>query len=1234
MEVDNDDQASSAGSDRSDVESMSGVSEGGSPVGPPVAFNASEEHSQAQRVDSPAPMSDTENEEGVDDEDEDEVDDGDEDRVKGGSPAPRSPDELSENEGDGEARSDVASSDSESSQHSTPEDSPSHDNNVTSFAEAVADENTDEQYGAEVDSTGIKSPNVSPKVGDEPDDSASNEGEDLLISGNSSHPVQIPQLLMDEEKRSLQLGSISEVSSSESGDSEEEGEIESEHTKATEVRIDGNAKFDGVSNENTKDTSESSDGELDEVHTRQLTVLPRKDNVKQRFHSKCDDVELQGISSGDRAVTKIDSQVNVKPDRSKIEVKDVSKLQGKIDEAEEISDEGLVSDSDEGLLSESSDEKEKCMKHTAHYKRNDSLEDDLEQLDYGEGEEEGEIQERRPSREKKKHLKADLEEGEVEEGEYIDSDLDEGEIVDGEDDGEEGELKEFHEPASVRPRNICRFFSRGQCTWGANCRFTHVNPNGSYNVPGRPTHAPPLLANPPHVMRAPPPERRPPPPLPPPPPEELAPAPRPSPPRESAWERGLRKAKEALRNANMKKETEPDYEEKCLNLSVEVVEEFEQNKENRQLPEKKVAPPFQDGFEEELYPPLPPQQEYENFEVRRAGHERTIVHEMERSRPRREVKERVPSPPVDKFGRHRDLRQAPRKAHDSSEKQPRPSSKKPDEWHDPWNRARRSQSPSKKQTRSPLHRRRSVSSNSYSSSSSGSSSYSSSSRSSSGSSHSGSSYSRSSSRSLSPRARRVAPDAAERRAPAPDGVDRRAPGPGGAERRPQGTDGMDRRHAGPDASDRRQAGPDGGDRRQGGPDGGDRRQGGPDMPDRRAPGPDRMDRRGPAQDRMDRRGPGLDRRGPGLDRMDRQGPVSDRMDRRGPQSDIGDRRGPPMDRMDRRGPQQNRVDRRGQAPDMVDRRGQAPDMVDRRGQAPDMVDRRGQAPDMVDRRGQGPDMVDRRGPAQERMDRRGTGQDMADRRGPAHDRMDRRGGGPDMVDRRGQALDIADRRGPMARRSPILGAAKQHSKPPTVDSGARRTANAENTKSMFADAKRQQGKPSRVPGRRASLERGTRGPQLESRSRQDRGRERPSLSIKDGGNLEAGSGGYPDNRRRVQQQHPTSPSSLKDHGDRRVPSSMLSAPASAVVRPDPEAARDPQGEREVPRNYRDERGRTRHEPASLKDIEGAAVASAAARQAVVAADQAAVAAAAALLAHASSSPAPTLRMRERGQMKV
>ncbi|XP_034389890.1 zinc finger CCCH domain-containing protein 18 isoform X7 [Cyclopterus lumpus] len=149
--------------------------------------------------------------------------------------------------------------------------------------------------------------------------------------------------------------------------------------------------------------------------------------------------------------------------------------------------------------------------------------------------------------------KKDEDDGEIDEGEIDDDDLEEGEVKDPSD-------------RKIRPRPICRFFIKGNCTWGMNCRFIHpgVNDKGNYSLiskpdPFSPNGAPPggphpLIPNNPWAGPA---------------VEELPPPPPPvEPPVESAWERGLRHAKEVLKKATIRKEQEPDFEEKRFNVTI------------------------------------------------------------------------------------------------------------------------------------------------------------------------------------------------------------------------------------------------------------------------------------------------------------------------------------------------------------------------------------------------------------------------------------------------------------------------------------------------------------------------------------------------------------------------------------------------------------------------------------------------------------------------------------------
>lgn len=144
-------------------------------------------------------------------------------------------------------------------------------------------------------------------------------------------------------------------------------------------------------------------------------------------------------------------------------------------------------------------------------------------------------------------------------------------------------------PEETEPKPLCRFYTRGQCTWGMSCRFLHpgVTDKGNYtmfdmirpvpvpqHVGGGPYGGPPgfhdFRNDRPPLHHAPPPAHHhgfgglPPhvsgggggstarPPL-------IEP--------ESAWERGLRTAKEMMRKANKRKEQDMDFEDKKMNLS-------------------------------------------------------------------------------------------------------------------------------------------------------------------------------------------------------------------------------------------------------------------------------------------------------------------------------------------------------------------------------------------------------------------------------------------------------------------------------------------------------------------------------------------------------------------------------------------------------------------------------------------------------------------------------------------
>ncbi|XP_013107297.2 zinc finger CCCH domain-containing protein 18 isoform X2 [Stomoxys calcitrans] len=158
---------------------------------------------------------------------------------------------------------------------------------------------------------------------------------------------------------------------------------------------------------------------------------------------------------------------------------------------------------------------------------------------------------------------------------------------------EEGEVSDEDEkrPEETEPKPVCRFYTRGQCTWGMSCRFLHpgVTDKGNYTmfdlvrpVPllqggsvtgNRPSgynlHTPdyhdyrterPSLHHRSAIPHT---------------PAVFAPAHEARPAAsegpvvvESAWERGLRTAKEMMRKANKRKEQDMDFEDKKMHLTL------------------------------------------------------------------------------------------------------------------------------------------------------------------------------------------------------------------------------------------------------------------------------------------------------------------------------------------------------------------------------------------------------------------------------------------------------------------------------------------------------------------------------------------------------------------------------------------------------------------------------------------------------------------------------------------
>lgn len=163
--------------------------------------------------------------------------------------------------------------------------------------------------------------------------------------------------------------------------------------------------------------------------------------------------------------------------------------------------------------------------------------------------EEGEEEEAAPKEEGE--TKSD--DGSIESGE----ELEDGEVTDGDD----------KRPEESEPKAVCRFFTRGQCTWGMSCRFLHpgTTDKGNYTMFDmvRPIPVPQAAPIPAYDYRN---ER---PPIHHMPPHAAYGHPRIAPVNESetAWERGLRTAKEMMRKASKRKEQDIDFDEKKMNLS-------------------------------------------------------------------------------------------------------------------------------------------------------------------------------------------------------------------------------------------------------------------------------------------------------------------------------------------------------------------------------------------------------------------------------------------------------------------------------------------------------------------------------------------------------------------------------------------------------------------------------------------------------------------------------------------
>jgi len=256
---------------------------------------------------------------------------------------------------------------------------------------------------------------------------------------------------------------------------------------------------------------------------------------------------------------------------------------------------------------------------------------------------------------------------------------------------EDGELSDEDETAKnerLEPKPVCRFYSKGQCTWGASCRFMHpgVLDKGNYSM-----FAPPQPILPGEPEEAPAPEKD---------PIMLAP---PAPVHETAWERGLRQAKEMRRRSAKRKEMDVEYEEKKSSMSLT---QIELDKENdyymRPASPAHTYDPYADDDPTDPYDTYHP-------EVRRIA-----------PPPPEDFVARQGSPPPRRYSQSPPpniRRVAPPRSPSPREEAGRPRIRGQEDWEDPWMRSREE----KRGALGGRFRRRSYSTGSSRSSSSGSS---------------------------------------------------------------------------------------------------------------------------------------------------------------------------------------------------------------------------------------------------------------------------------------------------------------------------------------------------------------------------------------------------------------------------------------------------------------------------------------------------------------------------------
>lgn len=307
-----------------------------------------------------------------------------------------------------------------------------------------------------------------------------------------------------------------------SGDDSSSVQQQDEHEKPkTPEQQERNQSMSPVPAIQTDDAAKSNDEE-----ELELSDIDEDDSNKQSKKADISHEDLSDISDLESS-NDANSQQNFTDLRQKLEKQ--RQTNGKNEILKKIDEEELDFE-DEDEIKEDSE----------NIKRTREIREVKESIDSGSVKEDGEH----------KSEKDELESGE---------ELEDGEVTDGDE----------KRPEESEPKAVCRFFTRGQCTWGMSCRFLHpgTTDKGNYTmfdmVRPTPQAAPPMMI-PSYDYRT---ERPPLHHLPP----HAHPAgygrPIPPPESESAWERGLRTAKEMMRKATRRKEQDIDFDEKKMNLS-------------------------------------------------------------------------------------------------------------------------------------------------------------------------------------------------------------------------------------------------------------------------------------------------------------------------------------------------------------------------------------------------------------------------------------------------------------------------------------------------------------------------------------------------------------------------------------------------------------------------------------------------------------------------------------------